>query len=595
MKAFSDLLRGSVLVLRASFRASPWLTLVGLLLLPGAQALTIVGGLWLRLLVDGVIGHHLAQTLVAAGLMALSGGAAFLAMGAGYQIRTRISELAGVEFDRQLVQITTSIPTIEHHERPEYLDRLRLLREHADDLRNSVGGTFLVLSSLASAVAALVLLARLSPLLLLVPLFWFPRQLADAAVLRWIGLVWEQDAENLRALDHLENLASTPGPAKELLISGLEEEILRRHTAGVAAVARPRRSAHWRGTRAQLATSLFAAAGYAGAVALVALRASLGEATVGDVLMAVYVVAQVGSSFTTLAFASNRLQLTMRSAGDLAWLTEYARSIQRPEHTVPAPGALRKGVALSHVSFRYPGTERWVLRDINLQLNPGSVVALVGENGAGKTSLVKLLCRFYDPTEGAITADGVDVRSFGYESWRSQLAAGYQDFARFELLARETVGVGDLPKMDSTQAVMAALRRARAEEVIEQLDGGLATRLGRQWQGVDLSGGQWQRLALGRALMREAPALLLLDEPTAALDAPTEHALFERFATVAREGSMAGMITLLVSHRFSTVRMADVIIVLEEGRIKELGNHEELLRSAGLYAELFEIQARAYR
>lgn len=595
MKAVADLIRGAVLVLRASYRGSPWLTLVGLLLLPGAQALTILGGLWLRLLVDGVLAHEARQTLIAAGLMALSGGAAFLAMGAGYQIRTRISELAGLEFDRQLVEITTGIPTIEHHERPDYLDRLRLLREHVDDLRNSVSGIFSVLSSLTSAAVALVLLGRLSPLLLLLPLFWFPRQLADAAVIRWIGLVWEQDAENLRALDHLETLATTPGPAKEVLISGLQNEILRRHQDGVAAVARPRRAAHWRGTRAQLATSLLAAAGYSGAVALVALRASLGQATVGDVLMAVYVVAQVGNAFSGVAFGSSRLQLTMRSVGDLAWLVEYARSVRRPERAVPAPKTLRKSLTLSRVFFRYPGTERWVLRDIDLDIAPGSVVALVGENGAGKTSLVKLLCRFYDPTEGTITVDGTDIRSFAYEDWRSRLAAGYQDFARFELLARETVGVGDLPRMADASAVASALRRASADGVVEQLPDGLETQLGRQWDGVDLSGGQWQRLALGRALMRAAPALLILDEPTAALDAPTEHALFERFTRAARAGATAGTITLLVSHRFSTVRMADVIVVLEDGRIKEVGSHDELVAAGGLYAELYEIQARAYR
>jgi ATP-binding cassette subfamily B protein len=220
---------------------------------------------------------------------------------------------------------------------------------------------------------------------------------------------------------------------------------------------------------------------------------------------------------------------------------------------------------------------------------------LVGENGAGKTSLVKLLCRFYDPTEGTITVDGTDIRSFAYEDWRSRLAAGYQDFARFELLARETVGVGDLPRMADASAVASALRRANADGVVEQLPEGLETQLGRQWDGVDLSGGQWQRLALSRALMRAAPALLILDEPTAALDAPTEHALFERFTRAARAGATAGTITLLVSHRFSTVRMADVIVVLEDGRIKEVGSHDELVAAGGLYAELYEIGARAYR
>ncbi|HEX4216049.1 MAG TPA: ABC transporter ATP-binding protein [Candidatus Dormibacteraeota bacterium] len=595
MRSIIDLSRGAALVLRVSFRASPWLTVVGLLLLPAAQALTILGGLWLRLLVNGVLAHDATQTVLGSALMAFSGGAAFLAMGAGYQIRTRISELAGVEFERQLAEITAGIPTIEHHERPEYLDRLRLLQENVDRLRDSVGGIFAVLASLASAAAALVLLGRLYPALLLLPVFWFPRQLADAAVLRWIGKVWETDAENLRALDHLEALATKPGPAKEVLLSGLQEEILSRHEQAVQRVARPRRDAHWRGTRAQLATSLFAALGYAGAVALVALRASLGEATVGDVLMALFVVAQVGNAFSGVAFGSMRLQFTMRSVGDLSWLISYARGVVNTPGTEHPPARLHRGVSVSHLSFRYPGTDRWVLRDVDLELPAGSVVALVGENGAGKTSLIKLLCRFYEPTDGVVSVDGVDIRSFSYGDWRLRLATGFQDFVHFELLARETVGVGDLPRIEDVTAVDSAVRRASAEQVVTGLEDGLETQLGRSWGGIDLSGGQWQRLALARALMRERPLLLILDEPTAALDAPTEHALFERFAGAAREGSASGTVTLLVSHRFSTVRMADLIVVLDDGQVAELGSHAELVRAGGLYAELYELQARAYR
>lgn len=595
MRAAVDLARGMGLVLRVSLRASPGLTVVSLLLLPAAQALTILGGLWLKILVDGVLDHAPAQTLIACGLIAFSGGAAFLAQGAGYQIRTRISELAGVEFERRITEITAGIPTIEHHERPEYLDRLRLLRENVAYLRDAVGGIFAILASLASAVAALALLGHLYLPLLLLPVFWFPRQLADAAVLRWIGKVWETDAENLRALDHLEFLGTDPGPAKEVLISGLKDEVIRRHEEAVRRVAQPRRDAHWRGTRAQLATSLLAALGYAGAVALVALRASLGEATVGDVLMAVFVVAQVGNAFSGVAFGSMRLQFTMRSVGDLSWLIDYAAGVGDPDGSETPPAGLSRGIRISNVSFRYPGTDRWVLRDVDVELPAGSVVALVGENGAGKTSLIKLLCRFYEPTAGAITVDGAGISSFSHRGWRSRLATGFQDFARFELLVRETVGVGDLPRIEDPAAIGSALERGSAGQVVSELAGGLETQLGRSWGGVDLSGGQWQRLALARALMRDGPLLLVLDEPTAALDAPTEHALFERFAGAARQGSASGTVTLLVSHRFSTVRMADLIVVLDGGRIRETGSHADLVRAGGLYAELYELQAKAYR
>ena len=230
-------------------------------------------------------------------------------------------------------------------------------------------------------------------------------------------------------------------------------------------------------------------------------------------------------------------------------------------------------------------------------LPAGSTVAVVGENGAGKTTLVKLLCRFYDATAGTVRVDGVDLRDIDTDEWRTRIAAGFQDFSRFELLARENVGVGNLPDIESQTAVLAGLRRARAEGVLDRLDDGLETQLGTSHtDGAQLSGGQWQKLALGRAMMREAPLLLVLDEPTSALDAQAEHELFEQYAVNARRvGGLTGAITLLVSHRFSTVRMADLILVVADGRVTESGSHDELVALGGLYAELFDLQAAAYR
>ncbi|HEY0991419.1 MAG TPA: ABC transporter ATP-binding protein, partial [Kofleriaceae bacterium] len=235
--------------------------------------------------------------------------------------------------------------------------------------------------------------------------------------------------------------------------------------------------------------------------------------------------------------------------------------------------------------------------DVNLDLPAGSVVALVGENGAGKTTLVKLLCRFYEPTTGAITVDGVDLARFPVDAWRRRISAGFQDFARLQLLARESIGVGDVDQLDGDAHVLAALERAAAPELPAALPRGLDTQLGREFHGgVELSQGQWQKVALGRAMMRSAPLLMILDEPTASLDAPTEHALFERYAGAARRAAAAtGAITILISHRFSTVRMADMILVVAGGRIAEIGDLAALVRAGGLYAELYELQRRAYR
>ena len=231
------------------------------------------------------------------------------------------------------------------------------------------------------------------------------------------------------------------------------------------------------------------------------------------------------------------------------------------------------------MSFAYPGTDALVLDHVDLHLPAGSTVAIVGENGAGKTTLAKLLLRFYEPTAGALLVDGVDIRRFEVEAWRNRVSAGFQDFARLQFLAYESVGVGSLPDIDDANAVVIALDRAAAADLPARLPSGLATQLGREFDGgVDLSTGQWQKLAVARAMMRDDPLLVVLDEPTASLDAATEHALFERFAGQARAAAArTGAITLLVSHRFSTVRMADVILVIEGGRITERGSHDELM------------------
>jgi ATP-binding cassette subfamily B protein len=282
----------------------------------------------------------------------------------------------------------------------------------------------------------------------------------------------------------------------------------------------------------------------------------------------------------------------------LAWLEDYAASLVAATDQ-PAPERLSEGLRLEGVSFAYPGTERRVLDGVDLALPAGAVVAIVGENGAGKSTLVKLLCKLYEPSAGRILADGAPLARMRADEWRSRLSGAFQDFFRFELRARHSVGVGDLPRLDDEPAVTAAVERAGAEDVVARLPAGLDTQLGPTWPGgVEVSFGQWQKVALARGFMRERPLLLVLDEPTAALDAETEHALFERYASAARGGGNGredGRITILVSHRFSTVRMADLIVVLDGARVAEFGTHEDLMARRGPYAELYGIQAAAYR
>jgi ATP-binding cassette, subfamily B, bacterial len=285
----------------------------------------------------------------------------------------------------------------------------------------------------------------------------------------------------------------------------------------------------------------------------------------------------------------------MDGARRLAWLEDYAAVVSKAAD-LPAPGVIANGVRFEHVTFRYPGSARPALEDVDLELPAGSVVAVVGENGAGKTTLVKLLAKLYEPSSGRILVDGTDLARLETSQWRRRLAGAFQDFFRFEFQAGQTIGLGDLPRMDVEPAVLAAADKAGARDVVDALPAGLATQLGPAWhEGVDVSFGQWQKLSLARGFMRDEPLIVVLDEPTAALDAETEHGLFERYARRARERGRQGSITILVSHRFSTVRMADRIVVLDGARVAEAGTHDELMSRGGQYAQLYRIQAEAYR
>jgi len=326
------------------------------------------------------------------------------------------------------------------------------------------------------------------------------------------------------------------------------------------------------------------------------------RAPAGDVLLVLaaggQLSAYVGAAVGEIGFLRG---IWLDGSRRLAWLEDYAASVVAAADR-SAPARLREGIRLEGVSFAYPGTDRLALDHVDLDLPAGSVVAVVGENGAGKTTLVKLLCKLYEPTAGRILLDGVDLARVRTSEWRQRVAGAFQDFFRFELVARRSVGLGDVKRIDDEAAVRDAVDRAGAEDVVSQLPAGLGTQLGPTWpHGVEVSFGQWQKIALARGFMREEPLLLVLDEPTAALDAETEHALFERYAAAARgagggaEGNGTGRITILVSHRFGTARAADLVVVLDGSRVAQVGPHEDLIARPGPYAELYRIQAEAYR
>ncbi|MCC7371753.1 MAG: ABC transporter ATP-binding protein [Chloroflexi bacterium] len=591
-------IRALWLISGLAFRAEPRGATAALLVTLAESVNGAFFALGMRWLVDGAAHRDAAGVVLSLVLLGSNSLVANLAALLGFALRNGVRERTSLAIERQLASLTAGIPSLDHFERPEYLKQLDLLREERARLGWVHQSAVVVLGYVVTLAGTLLLLASVDWVLLALPLFGLPIIYLSGRAQRRMHAVQEELIEPRRLEWHLYDVATSAAAGKEVRVFGLRDEIMRRHRQLRRLLDHGHDVAQLRMAAETMLGWIIFALGFVGAILFVALRASRGEATLGDVAMTIALANQVQSQLAGLVGETTQLLWVLDASRRYVWLVEYAAAVERPTSgaLVAPPDALRRGIRLDGVTFRYPGTEREVLRDVSLQIPAGATVAIVGENGAGKTTLVKLLTRLYEPTDGRILADGVDLRQFAIAEWRARTSAGFQDFARFELLARENVGVGDLTRLADPIAVGAALDRAEASGVIATLPSGLETQLGASFEdGAELSGGQWQKLALGRAMMRTTPLLLVLDEPTAALDAQAEHALFERYAGAAREQAANGAITVLVSHRFSTVRMADLIVVVADGRIAEVGGHDDLMTAAGLYSELYELQARAYR
>jgi ATP-binding cassette, subfamily B, bacterial len=507
------------------------------------------------------------------------------------------ADLVRIKMDSELIELVGGSAGLEHHERADYADKISLVRKEIWQYSDALVGLMALLSLAVSMVITAWLLASVSAWLLLLPVVALVPMFTTHRAQQIQNRARERSATVSRQARNLFELGTSPAPAKEIRVFRLQDEFRRRHRALWAQEGRVLARAAFTSALVESAGQLSFSAAYIGAVLLALRQTITGHGNVGDVVLVITLATQVNRQVTSALDMFRRLQRMTSGMERMRWLRNLIAAQQPPPANAAIPEAIRDGIRLNNVAFRYPGTDKTSLAEVSLTLPAGSIVAIVGENGAGKTTLCKLLCRFYDTTSGSIELDGTDIRRFPVDAWRGRIATGFQDFVRFEVTAQQTVGVGDFPRLDDEGAVLTALDRASATGVIDQLDDGLTTQLGKSYaDGRELSGGQWQKLALGRAMMREAPLFLVLDEPTSALDAEAEHQLFERYAEHGRRiGAATGTITVLVSHRFSTVRMADLILVVDGGHIVEAGDHATLLAKNGTYAGLYGLQAAAYQ
>jgi ATP-binding cassette, subfamily B, bacterial len=578
---------------KLGYRREPRLMLSSFLLSQLAALPDALLALWLWLLSKGVLQHRPAWIQIAAVGLGISTAATWFLRTISSRVQRRFRDRITIALESHVAQLQATVVTVAHQERPEYLDRLSMLRNHVFVLDHMYMSVFSTLGWVLRLGVTMVLLASIHPALLLLTLFAIPTVWMSSWRPEVEKAAQERGAPAQRLARHLFTIATTAAPGKEVRVTGIGERLVNDRRAAWQRWFSPVSAARW-GTAVWLAFgwAIFGLA-YVGAVVFVS---SFLRAPASSVLLVLAAGARLSGYISATVGEIGFLRgIWMDGSRRLAWLEDYAASVAAQGDQIP-PKTLHHGIRFDHVTFTYPGTSRVVLDDVSLHLPAGAVVAIVGENGAGKTTLVKLLAKMYEPSKGTILVDDLPLAHLNAIEWRQRLSGAFQDFFRFEFRALHTVGLGDVHRIDDQTAVTAAVVRAGAEDVIARLPSGLDTQLGPTWpDGAELSFGQWQKLALARGFMRDQPLLLILDEPTAALDAETEHALFEQYARAAKENAATGRITLLVSHRFSTVRMADLIVVLDGSRLVEVGTHEALMANNGQYAELYSIQANAYR
>lgn len=584
--------RGLGRTLRLGWTASPGLIAVAFATTVGAALPDVLIAAALAVLTDAVLSGNRVGVVTAAVLLGALAVMSWLLRVLSERANRRFADRTAVFMEAHVVRLQSGIPSLEHHERPSYVNRVQLVRDHADTLSEVYQYLFQAVGAVLRLILTIALLMTVHPLLGLLGLFAVPIALVSHRRGGAEHALEEKLGHHERLARHFFLLGTNASPGRELRVARTRERVRRGRHQAWATRHRAMARARWTTTVWQsIALTVFSGA-FVGAVAGVALNGGSAAEVVLLLTSGSRLAQYLGETLSQVHFLRT---IWLEGGRRLLWLEELS-SMAAERSPTPPPERMRSGITLDGVSFAYPGTDRRVLDEVTLHLPAGSVVAVVGENGAGKSTLVKLLAKMYEPDSGIILVDGVSLADMPADAWRARLSGAFQDFARFEYPLRLSVGLGDLARAEDEEAVDRAVARADARTLADRLDRGLDTQLGSTWaDGAELSEGQWQKVALARGYMRDDPLLLLLDEPASALDAETEHLLFEQYAERARSLRNRDRVTVLVSHRFSTVRMADRIVVMDGARVIEQGSHTELMELGGRYAELYGIQARAYR
>ena len=574
---------------------------IAILVLRAIRSFIPVAVLWVgKLIIDSVIAGVAAVHAGArpdwwhlAGLVGIELGIAVVGEGLA-RLSSLLESLLGDLFANRLsVRLmehaaTLDLAQFEDAETYDHLERAR---------RQTVGriGLFALLLSTAQDLITLislasVLLVQLPWLLLLLTIAVLPAFLGEAhfASLGY-SLLFSWTPER-RLLDYLRYMGASDESAKEVKLFGLSPFLVDRYAKLSDKFYEENKSLAVRRNVVSTLLVTLGTLGYYGAYGVIIYRTVLGAFSIGTLTFLAGSFRQSRDLIQRVLLALSQIYEQSLYLSDLFTFFDVRPSVVSKPGARAVPRPIREGFTFERVGFRYPGSDRWAVRGLTFDFGPLERIALVGENGAGKTTLVKLLARLYDPDEGRILLDGVDLRDYDLGSLRQNIGIIFQDFVRYDFMLRENIGISQIGALEDSQRIEEAARRSRADSVAARLAGGYDQMLGRRFDGgVELSGGEWQKVALGRAYMRDAQ-VLILDEPTAALDARAEYEVFLRFSELTK-----GRMAVLISHRFSTVRMADRILVLKEGKLVDDGTHDELLARGGLYAELFSLQAAGYR